>query len=168
MKEGVHVIKFPLNSNDSLPDIIAHGITALGEESAKAQCLNGPITSLSRLFITRMEQRVYIMVLEGTCMGILRVGIKKLFFHDMKKFQLHPFNPLCVLDFFVKAKRQGIGSKLFDFMLQDTGLSFNGLAYDRPSDDLRDFVRGKWNRELSLQPNNYAIVVPEFFHFCHC
>jgi hypothetical protein len=167
MKEGVHVIQFPLNSTEPLPEIIAHGIKALGEESAKAQHLNGPITSLSRLLITRMEQRVYIMVSEGTCVGILRVGIKKLFFHDPKKFRMHPFNTLCVLDFFVKAKRQGIGSKLFDFMLHDTGSNINGLAYDRPSDDLRRFVRGKWNRELSMQPNNYAIVVPEFFHFCH-
>ena len=50
--------------------------------------------------------------------GILKVGIKKLFVYDAQG-QQHEVDPLCVLDFYVheSKQRQGYGKKLFNYML---------------------------------------------------
>ena len=65
------------------------------------------------------------------------MGYKKLFLRD-KFFNYHEVTPLCVLDFYVheSTQRQGIGKKLFDYMLKFEKKTPQELAYDRPSPKL--------------------------------
>lgn len=51
--------------------------------------------------------------------GILKIGMKKLFLYD-KQNKLVIATPMCVLDFFVIDNRQrsGFGKMLFDYMLE--------------------------------------------------
>ena len=61
---------------------------------------------------------------KGACVGILKVGRKKLFVYD-RHGRVHEVNPICVLDFYVHESRQrmGCGRKLFEFMLMVINLS---------------------------------------------
>ena len=51
--------------------------------------------------------------------------------------------PRCVLDFYVheSLQRQGVGLRLFEFMLENENLPAHKYAYDRPSPKLLGFLR---------------------------
>lgn len=145
-------------------------INKLGVNSAKAQGLNGSITSVEQLRTS--EQRCYILkdtdslVVNGAVIGFLKVGAKKLFFINQESQQVE-VTPLCVLDFYVheSAQRKGHGLKLFKFMMENEGVSPASLAIDRPSDKMLGFYKKKFSLSAPLkQPNNF-VVFRDFFSF---
>ncbi|XP_059149266.1 alpha-tubulin N-acetyltransferase 1-like [Physella acuta] len=143
-------------------------VDKMGEASAKAQSLHGPITTGKRLETS--GHRVYIMKDNnsnrgmGCVIGILKVGSKKLFVYDNSKKQ-HEMEPLCVLDFYVHESRQrmGCGRKLFDFMLMNEGIRVEHLAIDRPSPKFLSFLKRHYKLEASIPQVNNFVVFEGFF-----
>jgi alpha-tubulin N-acetyltransferase 1 len=56
---------------------------------------------------------------QGTVVGLLKVGRKKLFVFDAAGVH-HEMKPLCVLDFYVHESKQrmGCGKALYEYMLR--------------------------------------------------
>jgi hypothetical protein len=154
--DGIYVIKCP----KVLDPFWSEAINSLGRESGKSQKLENPITSTIR--ISSLSDTVYIIVIEGKGKGLLRVGNRTLFFPSKDSNELSPFNPLCVLDFYVKKKRRGYGTDLFEAMLSDNKVNISSLAFDRPSSDMLAFLK---NTRLTLQANRFSIVIPDFYSF---
>lgn len=79
------------------------------------------MTSFSKLRIG--DDRTYLlreMDRDSKCLiGLLKVGYRKLFLHDVRGIQ-HEMCPLAVLDFYIHESKQrnGNGRKLFDYMIQ--------------------------------------------------
>nr|KAJ3419717.1 hypothetical protein HK105_006588 [Polyrhizophydium stewartii] len=95
--------------------------------------------------------------------GLLKVGIKKLFLVDEYGRQIE-ISPLCVLDFYIHEayQRQGFGKRMFEFMLAIEFRSASELCYDRPSDKFLAFLKKHYGlHEYVPQPNNF-IVFREF------
>lgn len=103
------------------------------------------------------DQRLYLLIQgRNRAVGLLKVGTKKLFVavepsrsSQSSRFQrssqsqtVQEISPLCVLDFYVheSVQRQGVGRKLFDYMLSVERKSPARLAYDRPSPKLISFL----------------------------
>ncbi|CAB4423922.1 unnamed protein product [Rhizophagus irregularis] len=135
-------------------------IDAMGEASARVQDLKNIITttakfkeSLHTLYIMKDQEN-------KTVVGILKVGIKKLFVMDRLGRQ-HEIEPLCVLDFYVheNCQRSGYGKKLFEYMLINEKVENPyKLAFDRPSDKFKSFLKKYYNLENFVpQPNNFVI-----------
>lgn len=143
-------------------------INKLGTNSAQAQGLNGAVTSVELLLVA--EQRCYILKdlnctrPNGTVIGFLKVGAKKLFFINPDSNQVE-VTPLCVLDFYVNEarQRQGHGYKLFSYMMENENTSPGSLAIDRPSEKMLGFYKKKFNLSAPInQPNNF-VVFRDFF-----
>lgn len=99
-------------------------LTAIGENSAKAQGLQKVITSGDKL--RNSDYSVYILVdLEGgskgngTVLGMLKVGVKHLYLFDSSG-ENHEAYADCILDFYIHESKQrmGLGKKLFEYMLK--------------------------------------------------
>ena len=73
-------------------------IDKMGAASSKAQGLPAVITSASRLFTS--DNTLYLRVEGSTVIGLLKVGVKKLFIRN-EYGQIKEISPLCVLDFYV-------------------------------------------------------------------
>uniref|UniRef100_A0A0B6ZLV3 Alpha-tubulin N-acetyltransferase n=1 Tax=Arion vulgaris TaxID=1028688 RepID=A0A0B6ZLV3_9EUPU len=142
-------------------------IDTMGEASAKAQGLHGPITTGRKL--TQSDHRLYIMKDsntnsgKGSILGIIKVGRKKLFVYDNTKVQ-HEVEALCVLDFYIHESRQrmGCGRKIFDFMLSKENILVQHLAIDRPSSKLLSFMAKHYNLHVII-PQVYNFVIFEGF-----
>ncbi|KAF4671332.1 Alpha-tubulin N-acetyltransferase 1 [Perkinsus olseni] len=137
-------------------------IEGLGVESAKAQGLRSPITSLMHLRTS--DCRVYLYVERHAALGLLKVGPKRLFVAN-EDSPLIEINPLCVLDFYVHESRQrcGIGLALFEGMLSREEVQPSSIAYDRPSPKLLSFLRKHYGlHEYTPQANNF-VVFSEYF-----
>eukprot|EP00730_Choanoeca_flexa_P017814 TRINITY_DN8614_c0_g2_i2.p1 TRINITY_DN8614_c0_g2~~TRINITY_DN8614_c0_g2_i2.p1 ORF type:complete len:162 (+),score=17.10 TRINITY_DN8614_c0_g2_i2:196-681(+) len=92
-------------------------IDRLGVESASAQSLPQPITSVSKLKYS--DHRLYLLSQENNgrrqVLGLLKTGTKKLFLTD-QYHRWHERQCPCVLDFYVVAahQRRGYGKQLLD------------------------------------------------------
>ena len=132
-------------------------VDGLGYGSAEAQRLGTVITTASKL---ETSDHVLYVASDSKCaLGLLKVGHKKLFISGQLG-GMTEMCPMCVLDFYVheNCQRQGIGKKLFDYMLRDQGVEPHVLAYDRPSPKLLSFLR-KYFDLTSFVPQNNNFVV---------
>ena len=98
-----------------------------------------PITSLGK--VAANGHTLYIKADGNKCVGILKVGRKKLFVRNRSGAYIE-MNPLSVLDFYVheSVQRGGHGKYLFEKMLKNEGEEPRKLAYDRPSPKLKGFL----------------------------
>ncbi|EKF30815.1 hypothetical protein MOQ_005362 [Trypanosoma cruzi marinkellei] len=134
-------------------------INILGIRSKEAQCLNTVLTSVSRLRENK-QARVYLLCQDGYGVGILKMGVKKLFITHPSYAALVEIDPLCVLDFFVdtNSQRKGFGKILFDAMLLHEGLSPGEVAIDRPSVKFLAFLRKYYGLvDYTPQSNNFVV-----------
>ena len=139
-------------------------LDTMGTASSKAQGLNTTITTAQKFF--QSNHRIVIKATQDKVLGILKVGVKKLFLRDMY-YNYHEVFPLCVLDFYVheSVQRQGIGKQLFDYMLNFEKKTPCELAYDRPSPKLKGFLRKHYNLVNEVKQSNNFIVFNEFFDY---
>lgn len=151
----------------SIQDERAMVIDAMGSASAKAQKLLTVITTAPKL--QSSDHRLYVMKDpeargNGKIIGILKVGIKRLFLLDNSE-QLKECSPLCVLDFYVheSCQRTGYGKQLFESMLKNEGVHPGKLAYDRPSPKLLGFLRKHYNLDHFRPQANSFVVFRSFF-----
>ena len=121
---------------------------------------------------------------KGAVLGFLKVGPKDLFLHNEVE-DLVKVRPICVLDFYVSenCQRQGCGKILFDFMLDSINGNEEGgrneflatdgpslvtlkprhLAYDRPSDKLRPFLKKHYGLSDAIPQFNKFFIASGFF-----
>ncbi|XP_074654816.1 uncharacterized protein LOC141908612 [Tubulanus polymorphus] len=136
----------------------------MGEASAKAQNLHGPITSGRKLEIS--DHKLYLIKdpNANAIVGILKVGRKRLFVYDHEGKQ-HEVKPLCVLDFYVHESRQrtGCGKQLFEFMLRSEGVKVAHLAIDRPSHMFSSFLKKHYNLKATINQVNNFVIFQGFF-----
>ncbi|XP_052223191.1 alpha-tubulin N-acetyltransferase 1-like isoform X2 [Dreissena polymorpha] len=143
-------------------------IDRMGDASSKAQGLYTVITTGRKLQLS--DHILFIMKDasgnggRGTAVGILKIGRKKLFVYSHHG-AVHEMEPLCVLDFYVHESRQrmGCGRKLFDFMLQDTGVKPVHLAIDKPSFKFSQFLAKHFNLRAEIPQVNNFVVFEGFF-----
>ncbi|KAH9599463.1 Gcn5-related N-acetyltransferase (GNAT) domain [Trypanosoma melophagium] len=148
-----------LHNTDGHADRLMQTINILGVRSKEAQSLNTVLTSVARLRENR-QSRLYLACHDGRGVGILKVGVKKLFITHPSHHALVEIDPLCVLDFFVETscQRQGFGKMLFDFMLTHEGLRPEEVAIDRPSVKFLSFLRKYYGLvEYTPQSNNFVV-----------
>lgn len=140
-------------------DGVMRTINALGERSRQAQSLHAVLTSVARLHENR-RARLYLLCRDGRGVGILKVGVKKLFITHPSYASLVEIDPLCVLDFFIDVhyQRCGLGRLLFDHMLQHERLTAGEVAIDRPSVKFLAFLRKHYGLvEYTPQSNNFVV-----------
>lgn len=143
-------------------------INRMGEASAKAQGLHGPITLARKLELS--DHLLYVIKDaeanngKGSCVGILKVGCKRLFVYDHRGIQ-HEMEPMCVLDFYVHESRQrmGVGKKLFEFFLQDQKINPKHIAIDKPSFKFSSFLNKHYNLKAVVPQVNNFVVFEGFF-----
>ena len=137
-------------------------IDKMGLASSQAQGLSTTITTAQKFFTS--NHRMVIKATGNKVLGILKVGVKKLFLRDVL-YNYHEVSPLCVLDFYVheSTQRQGIGKKLFDYMLNFEKKNPKELAYDRPSPKLIGFLKKYFGLVNYVRQNNNFVVFNEFF-----
>ncbi|CAG5130817.1 unnamed protein product [Candidula unifasciata] len=154
-REGIHQLQQKLSTV----------VDQMGEASAKAQGLDNPITTGTKL--KGSDHRLYILKdssgSRGCIVGILKVGRKNLFLYDKCKVQ-HEVQPLCVLDFYVHESRQrmGCGRRLFDFMLQREGIPVQHFAINRPSPKFLSFLAKHYKMQVAI-PQVYNFVIFDGF-----
>ncbi|KAG8341583.1 putative GNAT acetyltransferase Mec 17 [Trypanosoma vivax] len=148
-----------LRNADGHADRLVQTINILGKRSKEAQSLNTILTSATRLRENR-EARIYLLCQEGRGVGILKVGVKRLFVTNPAYSGLVEINPVCVLDFFVdtSCQRRGYGKLLFEHMLEAERLSPGDVAIDRPSTKFLAFLRKHYGlHEYTPQSNNFVV-----------
>ncbi|XP_078685344.1 uncharacterized protein LOC144918419 isoform X2 [Branchiostoma floridae x Branchiostoma belcheri] len=155
-------------SNEPLDRNLAKVIDDLGEASAKAQGLHGPITATYKL--RSSDHRMYVLKDgeansgKGAAVGFIKVGKKKLFILDHHGAQVE-LTPLCVLDFYVHESRQrtGCGHRLFQHMLKMEKISPQHLAIDRPSNKFTRFLKKHYGLAATVPQVNNFVVFEGFF-----
>ena len=138
-------------------------IDALGEASARAQRLPSVITTYDKLR-TSGNQRLYLVARDGLGLGLLKMGVKKLFVRTNTGRTVE-MDPLCCLDFYVheSQQRQGMGKRVFEYMLRHEAVEPRKLAYDRPSPKLIGFMAKHYQLcSFVPQPNHY-VVFDQYF-----
>eukprot|EP01045_Picozoa_sp_COSAG04_P006765 COSAG04_NODE_339_length_16323_cov_3.879315_13_plen_461_part_00 len=138
-------------------------IDALGEASARAQRLPSVITTFEKLY-TSAGQRLYLVAQGGKGLGLLKMGVKKLFVRTASGRTVE-MDPLCCLDFYVheSQQRRGMGKRVFEHMLREEGAQPQKIAYDRPSAKLLGFMSKHYRLSSYVsQPNNY-VVFDQYF-----
>lgn len=133
-------------------------IDTMGVMSKEAQGINLPLTSVARLKDSPTH-RLYLLCEAGKCLGILKVGVKKLFIRN-KVGALTEIDPLCVLDFFVctAEQRSGYGKQLYEYMIQAEGVLPEQLGIDRPSPKFLGFMKKHYGLcEFVPQTNNFVV-----------
>ncbi|CAH8867373.1 unnamed protein product [Trichobilharzia szidati] len=137
----------------------------LGQLSAKAQRLPGPVTSYQKFRTS--NHRIFLLsnIPKKIVLGFLKIGKKKLFVHDRKGACIECV-PLCVLDFYIHEsyQRQGCGKKLFDFMLQTEGIKPSSLAIDLPSKKMIQFLHKHYHLINPIYSPNNFVIYSEFFN----
>jgi alpha-tubulin N-acetyltransferase 1 len=80
------------------------------------------------------------IVMDRQALALLKTGKKSLYINGGTMTQI---TPRCVLDFYVheSLQRQGVGLKIFEFMMETERLPAQKYAYDRPSPKLLGFLR---------------------------
>lgn len=146
---------------------LCSAIDAMGIGSKQSQGINAVLTSVERLR-GNPDHRLYLMCCEKKCIGIIKVGVKKLFIRRSNG-SLVEMEPLCVLDFFVheSEQRNGYGKVLYEFMLRTEGVEPRQLAIDRPSPKFLGFLKKHYHLcEYVPQSNNF-VVFNAYFDGAH-
>ncbi|CAG9575132.1 conserved hypothetical protein [Leishmania major strain Friedlin] len=142
-------------------------IDILGARSQQAQEINAVLTSVARLR-ENSTFRLYLLTQNHRGVGILKVGVKKLFVTHPVTCGLVEVDPLCVLDFYVdeSCQRQGYGKMLYSHMLKAEHVSRpEVLAIDRPSNKLLGFLRKHYGlAAYTPQVNNFVVFHSFFDH----
>ncbi|XP_063422880.1 alpha-tubulin N-acetyltransferase-like isoform X2 [Mytilus trossulus] len=144
-------------------------IDRMGEASARAQGLHGPITLARKLELS--DHTLYVIKDaeansgKGAAVGILKIGPKRLFVYDSLGRQ-HEMEPLCVLDFYVHESRQrmGCGKKLFEYFLKEQNINPKHLAIDKPSFKFSSFLNKHYNLKAVVTQVNNFVVFEGFFN----
>ncbi|KAK2559268.1 Alpha-tubulin N-acetyltransferase [Acropora cervicornis] len=129
-------MEFSFNVNELLPDLITLVDDKLApfrsrvkndrlEFASKQNQLKTLIDKMGEASTRHSGHRLYILKDPtanngfGAAVGILKVGLKKLFLLDLQSVQ-YEVNPVCVLDFYVHESRQrtGCGKRLFEHMMK--------------------------------------------------
>eukprot|EP01112_Ceratiomyxa_fruticulosa_P011117 TRINITY_DN2992_c0_g1_i3.p1 TRINITY_DN2992_c0_g1~~TRINITY_DN2992_c0_g1_i3.p1 ORF type:complete len:692 (+),score=131.29 TRINITY_DN2992_c0_g1_i3:210-2285(+) len=137
-------------------------IDKMGNASGKAQGLPQNVTSYHKLLAS--DHKLYIFRENNTCIGILKVGPKKLFIRT--ELGTHKeILPLCVLDFYVheSCQRSGYGHVLFEEMLLREGLQAWNIGYDRPSPKFLGFLRKHYQLSSYVPQANNFVVFKRYF-----
>jgi alpha-tubulin N-acetyltransferase 1 len=95
--------------------------------------------------------------------GLLKLGNKQLFLVDREGQELRQVNCVCVLDFYVKHQRQGLGKILFDEMLRKEDKYPGDFALDRPSGKFLGFMRKHYGLKNFRHQANKFLVFDEFW-----
>lgn len=121
-----------------------------------------PITSYGKLCAN--GHRLYIKAQGNHCIGILKVGTKRLFVRN-NTGDIIEMSPLSVLDFYVheSLQRGGHGRDIFMEMLKREGVQPSKLAYDRPSLKLKSFLAKHFNLTQFVSQNNNFVVYDDYF-----
>ena len=144
------------------PAWLRQEIDKLGSLSGVAQKLDGPITSYDRC----LYGSVVLYVVFNECnegLGLLKVGNKQLFLEDKSGQGLRQVDCQCVLDFYVKNQRQGLGGLLFEAMLAGEMIEARTLALDRPSEKFLAFMNKNYNLRNFRHQANKFVVFDEFW-----
>lgn len=136
-------------------------IGQMGEESRISQGLRQVLTNVEKM--QSAGTRLYIVSRNRggsvECVGILKMGYKKLFVrHSDSSFR--EISPLCCLDFYVHSsvQRGGHGKRLFVTMLEAENIKPHKIAYDRPSPKLFGFLKKYYGlSHFTPQENNFAV-----------
>ncbi|XP_076093535.1 uncharacterized protein LOC143064533 isoform X2 [Mytilus galloprovincialis] len=144
-------------------------IDRMGEASARAQGLHGPITLARKLELS--DHTLYVIKDaeansgKGAAVGILKIGPKRLFVYDSLGRQ-HEMEPVCVLDFYVHESRQrmGCGKKLFEYFLKEQNINPKHLAIDKPSFKFSSFLNKHYNLKAVVTQVNNFVVFEGFFN----
>ncbi|VDI44912.1 alpha-tubulin N-acetyltransferase 1 [Mytilus galloprovincialis] len=144
-------------------------IDRMGEASARAQGLHGPITLARKLELS--DHILYVIKDaeansgKGAAVGILKIGPKRLFVYDSLGRQ-HEMEPVCVLDFYVHESRQrmGCGKKLFEYFLKEQNINPKHLAIDKPSFKFSSFLNKHYNLKAVVTQVNNFVVFEGFFN----
>ena len=121
------------------------------------------LTSVERL-VSFPGAKVYLLCSERKCIGILKIGKKKLFIRKSSGV-LVEMEPLCVLDFYVheSEQRNGFGKVLFDHMLLVENVLPHKLAIDRPSAKFLGFLRKHYALTEYIPQTNNFVVFNKYF-----
>ncbi|KAG5476985.1 hypothetical protein LSCM1_05319 [Leishmania martiniquensis] len=152
-------------TQQELKQRLCRTIDILGARSQQAQQINAVLTSVARLRESDTS-RLYLLIHGHRGVGILKVGVKKLFVTHPVTRGLVEADPLCVLDFYVveSCQRQGYGKQLFTHMLEAEHVSRPAvLAIDRPSDKLLGFLKKHYGLSTYTSQANNFVVFDEFF-----
>ncbi|CAH8618024.1 unnamed protein product [Schistosoma guineensis] len=143
---------------------LASLLDLLGERSAKAQTLPGPVTSYTKF--RDSNQTIFLLsdIPSKKILGFLKTGRKRLFVHDRRGVCVECV-PLCVLDFYVHEahQRKGCGKKLFDFMLKYENINPSCLAIDFPSKKMLQFLQKHYQLKNPIFSSNNFVVYSRFF-----
>jgi len=136
-------------------------IGQMGEESRVSQGLRQVLTSMEKMQVAGTRLYIVSRCREGRveCVGILKMGYKKLFIR-MQNSAFRELFPLCCLDFYVHSsvQRGGLGRQLFQTMLQAENIPPHRIAYDRPSPKLFAFLKKHYGlSHFTPQENNFAV-----------
>ncbi|KAK7200335.1 alpha-tubulin N-acetyltransferase [Novymonas esmeraldas] len=140
-------------------------IDILGARSQRAQETHAVLTSVSRLRESA-SHRLYLLTENHRGVGILKMGVKKLFLTHPATRALVEVDPLCVLDFYVdeSCQRQGYGRELYAHMLAAEHVSRpEVLAIDRPSSKLMGFMKRHYGLTAQAPQVNNFVVFHRFF-----
>jgi len=133
-------------------------LDAVGQRSRRAQGLSKAVTYGNGMVLGSC--RVYLLAHRKVCLGLLKVGPKRLYVSKGTDEGLVEINPLCVLDFYVVEghQRGGLGISLFRAMLSREAVRAEKLAYDRPSPKLLGFLRKHFGlARYQAQSNNFVV-----------
>ncbi|XP_054153093.1 alpha-tubulin N-acetyltransferase-like [Oppia nitens] len=162
-----------INSNfdDTSVSHLSEWIDTLGEESAKAQNLKQSITSYKKLIDERNDDKIYIIVKTDDyndhnwiAVGFVRLGTKDLWFADRDNTNLRQFcNCFCILDFYVRNQRQGLGYFLISLVMKSVSTPAAQFAYDRPTKAMLTFLDKHFGLSRPLPQHNHFIIFENFF-----
>ncbi|KPA79567.1 hypothetical protein ABB37_05381 [Leptomonas pyrrhocoris] len=142
-------------------------IDILGARSQRAQVISTALTSVARLRENK-SYRLYLLTKDHRGVGILKMGVKKLFVTHPQTRSLVEVDPLCVLDIYVdeSCQRHGCGKALFTHMLKAEGVRRpETLAIDRPSPKMLGFMKKHYGLSAySPQVNNFVVFDRFFDH----
>ncbi|CAG2177988.1 unnamed protein product, partial [Oppiella nova] len=149
---------------------LSEWIDTLGEESAKAQLLKQSITSYNKLIDERNDDKIYLLlkvdqnVSNCSAVGFVRLGARNLWFSDKSNTNLTQFqNCFCILDFYIRDQRQGLGFVLISSVMRSVSTSAAQFAYDRPTEAMLAFLRKHFGLRQALPQHNHFVIFDDFF-----
>ena len=169
--DGVHMISahalatLAQSAGPASTAALAEAIDAIGIRSATSQGLSSPITSYARF--RSSDHRLYITLVHGALLGLLRVGTRQLLVRRREDSDYVRVSPTCVLDFYVHegSRRIGLGRALFERMLEGEAHvgRAHALAYDRPSPKLLGFLRKHYGLSSYVPQGNTFVLFDKFW-----
>ncbi|CUF14385.1 Hypothetical protein, putative [Bodo saltans] len=149
--------------NNPMANYLYQAIDAMGQHSKASQGINAVLTSVERLK-SNPQFRLYMLCVDRRCVGIIKVGSKKLFIRRTNG-SLVEMDPLCVLDFYVheSEQRHGYGKVLFEAMLELERVDARQLAIDRPSPKFLGFLKKHYHLSDFVPQSNNFVVFQQYF-----